>query len=137
MLTKDIATQIYTILKQPQLKYLTQVFCFYCFYISRFSFHLVFSSSMCYTYQNMSFLWFPSDSSVIYYFIGTFCWFSCLWYYILVYLVSNYVILHARMISNPCYVNFWQLIQDWSFCRAHLSFKKDMVCLPSWLWPCI
>lgn len=26
MLTKDIATQIFTILKQPDLKYLTQVF---------------------------------------------------------------------------------------------------------------
>jgi len=26
MLTKDIATQIYTILKQPQLKYISQVF---------------------------------------------------------------------------------------------------------------
>ncbi|KAL2589790.1 hypothetical protein AAZV13_13G251600 [Glycine max] len=30
------------------------------------------------------------------------------------------------MILNLCYVSFWQLIQGWSSCRAHLSFKRDM-----------
>lgn len=34
----------------------------------------------------------------------------------------------CRMTSNLCFENFWQLIQGWSSCRAHLNFKIDTVC---------
>lgn len=41
-------------------------------------------------------------------------------------LFENYI--DVRMILNLFYVSFWQLIQGWSSCRAHLNFKRDTVC---------
>lgn len=33
------------------------------------------------------------------------------------------------MISNLSWGSYWPLILDWSFCKARLNFRKDMVCM--------
>jgi hypothetical protein len=61
MLTLDLATQIFTILKQPDLKYLTQVEVFVCV-------RIIISGSCCH--------WIAAVSGVIHY--CDYCFTSCL-----------------------------------------------------------
>lgn len=37
------------------------------------------------------------------------------------------VVIFCRMTSSLFFENFWPLTQGWSSCRAHQSFKTDMV----------
>lgn len=106
MLTMDVATQIYSILKQPDLKYLTQVFSL--IYISSpfiFSFQICVQPaiSICMILHQLLLLALPE-------------------------LLSNLYSFDNRMTLNPSFENFWQLIQDWNSYRVRQSFRKDTVC---------
>jgi hypothetical protein len=97
MLTRDIATQIYTILKQPQLNYLTQVCCFYFFFLLCFPFHLflvaltLHSVMAWWNLSNILFIQFPFDSK---------------W---LTFLLSNLLIILALILySHPSFYNWYQ-----------------------------
>lgn len=80
MWTKEIATQIFTILKQPDKKYLVQVVFIYYF-----------------VFGNNSLLIFTS------------------WW------------IYNRMISSLFSKNYWQHTLVLNSCKAHLSFRIDMV----------
>ena len=124
MLTMDMATQIYSILKQPDAKFLTQVFIlFYDSISSPFMFSLKNVKYLC------SLVSYWSTYSMLFLVLNNFWFCSCTCYVFPIYVyVLRMSKLGNRMTSNLCYENFWQLIQGWSFYRAHRSFRKDMVC---------
>jgi hypothetical protein len=98
MLTLDVATQIFNILKQPDCKYLTQVH----YAILLFSMHLL-------NILNLA-------SWQLLYSNNNFSWTNYHFYFD-----------HISLISNLFFENFWQLIQGWNSYRILLNFKKDMV----------
>lgn len=125
MLTRDIATQIYAILRQPDLKHITQV----CGLLVNFCFRLmihvdpsinvgvhffVFTLDICHWTDNCQ-EWIAAFTNLL---INNQFFPS---------LVSCFFPRNNRMTSNLYFENFWPLIQGWNSYRAHQSFRKDMV----------